>query len=151
RRSANVETTALFADLVAQEVRTLAFTKARKIAELVLRYARSRLGSSSESLAGRIAAYRAGYRPEDRRVIEQQLFNGELLGVVSTNALELGVDIGGLDATILNGYPGTVASTWQQWGRAGRGTGPSAGILVGLDDPMDQYWMRHPEEFFARP
>ncbi len=151
RRSANVETTALFADLVAQEVRTLAFTKARKIAELVLRYARSRLGSSAESLSGRIAAYRAGYRAEDRRVIEQQLFNGDLLGVVSTNALELGVDIGGLDATILNGYPGTVASTWQQWGRAGRGTGLSAGILVALDDPMDQYWMRHPEEFFARP
>ena len=151
RRSANVETTALFVELVAHEIRTLTFTKARKIAELLLRYARSRLDAHAHTLGARIASYRAGYTPEDRRAIERKLFSGDLLGVVSTNALELGVDIGGLDATILNGYPGTVASTWQQWGRAGRAQAPSAGILVALDDPMDQYWMRHPGEFFGRP
>ena len=150
RASTNVETTTLFTDLVAHEVRTLAFTKARKIAELLLRYSRTRL-AGERSLSNRIASYRAGYTPEDRRAIEQRLFSGDLLGVVSTNALELGVDIGGLDATILNGYPGTVASTWQQWGRAGRSQAPSLGVLVALGDPMDQYWMRHPEEFFSRP
>ena len=149
RASTNVETTALFTELVAHEVRTLAFTKARKIAELLLRYAHTRL-QGERRLSERISSYRAGYTPEDRRAIERRLFSGELLGVVSTNALELGVDIGGLDATILNGYPGTVASTWQQWGRAGRGQDPSLGVLVALGDPMDQYWMRHPEEFFAR-
>ncbi|CAA9261410.1 MAG: ATP-dependent RNA helicase [uncultured Chloroflexia bacterium] len=151
RRSANVETTKLFTDLVASEVRTLAFTKARKIAELLLRYARARLAEQGANNATRIASYRAGYTPEDRREIEHRLWSGKLWGVVSTNALELGVDIGGLDVAILNGYPGTVASTWQQWGRAGRSQAPSAGILVALDDPMDQYWMRHPEEFFGRP
>jgi len=151
RRSANVETTGLLADLVAAEIRTLAFTKARKIAELLLRYARTRLDAHDRDLSTRIAAYRAGYTPEDRRQIEARLFRGDLLGVVSTNALELGVDVGGLDVAILNGYPGTVASAWQQWGRAGRREAPSAGVLVALDDPMDQYWMRHPEEFFGRP
>jgi DEAD/DEAH box helicase domain-containing protein len=150
RRSANVETTSLFSDLVLREIRTLTFTKARKIAELLLRYTRARLDTRGRVWGERIASYRAGYTPEDRRAIERRLFDGELLGVVSTNALELGVDIGGLDATILNGYPGTVASTWQQWGRAGRAQLSSAGILVALDDPMDQYWMRHPHEFFAR-
>lgn len=151
RRSANVETTTLFAGLVAHQIRTLAFTKARKIAELLLRYARTELASRHLAVGNLIASYRAGYQAEDRREIERKLFDGELLGVVSTNALELGVDIGGLDATILNGYPGTVASTWQQWGRAGRGQLPSAGFLVALDDPMDQYWMRHPEVFFGSP
>jgi len=151
RASTNVETTALFTDLVTREVRTLAFTKARKIAELLLRYARSRLDGSERRFSKQIASYRAGYSPEDRRAIEQRLFSGDLLGVISTNALELGVDIGGLDATIINGYPGTVASTWQQWGRAGRAHLASLGVLVALDDPMDQYWMRHPEEFFTRP
>jgi DEAD/DEAH box helicase domain-containing protein len=151
RASSNVETTALFTELVTREVRTLAFTRARKIAELLLRYARSRLDGPARRFRDQIASYRAGYSAEDRRSIERRLFNGELFGVVSTNALELGVDIGGLDATILNGYPGTVASTWQQWGRAGRGHDASLGILVALDDPMDQYWMRHPDEFFATP
>ncbi len=148
RASTNIETTALFSALVEQEVKTLVFTRARKVAELILRYARDRL---PEALGGRIASYRAGYRAEDRRAIERALFTGELRGLVSTNAMELGVDVGGLDAVILNGYPGTVASAWQQWGRAGRGQAPSLGVLVALDDPMDQYWMRHPDEFFARP
>lgn len=148
RASSNIETTFLFSALVERQIKTLAFTKARKIAELILRYARDRL---PDALGRRIASYRAGYRPEERRAIERALFNGELIGLVATNAMELGVDVGGLDATILNGYPGSVASTWQQWGRAGRGMQPSLGVLVALDDPMDQYWMRHPAEFFARP
>ncbi len=151
RASTNVETTALFSDLVSQEIKTIAFTRARKIAELLVRYARDRLEPHQPELATRIASYRAGYQAQDRRAIERALFAGELVGLVSTNAMELGVDIGGLDAAILNGYPGTVASTWQQLGRAGRGQQPSLGVLVALDDPMDQYWMRHPQEFFARP
>jgi len=150
RASTNVETTALFTDLVEQQIKTIAFTRARKIAELLVRYARNRLEPQHPELAARIASYRAGYQAQDRRAIERSLFTGELTGIVSTNAMELGVDIGGLDAAILNGYPGTVASTWQQLGRAGRGQQPSLGVLVALDDPMDQYWMRHPAEFFAR-
>jgi DEAD/DEAH box helicase domain-containing protein len=151
RASTNVETVALFTDLVEQQIKTITFTRARKIAELLLRYARSRLEGQHPAIAARIASYRAGYQAQDRRGIERSLFTGELIGIVSTNAMELGVDIGGLDAAILNGYPGTVASTWQQFGRAGRGQQPSLGVLVALDDPMDQYWMRHPAEFFSRP
>ena len=150
RGSTNIETTTLFAELVGAQIQTIAFTKARKIAELLLRYARDRLSSQPE-LAARIRSYRAGYRPEDRRAIERAVADGEVVGLISTNAMELGVDIGGLDASILNGYPGTIASAWQQFGRAGRGMRPSLGVLVALDDPIDQYWMRHPEEFFARP
>jgi len=150
RNSTNVETTGLFAALVGAQIQTIAFTKARKIAELLLRYARDRLESQPE-LQARIRSYRAGYRPEDRRAIERAVADGEVVGLISTNAMELGVDIGGLDASILNGYPGTIASAWQQFGRAGRGQRPSLGVLVALDDPIDQYWMRHPEEFFARP
>ncbi|HEX6289811.1 MAG TPA: DEAD/DEAH box helicase [Herpetosiphonaceae bacterium] len=151
RASTNVETTALFTELVEREIKTITFTRARKIAELLVRYARSRLEPQHPDIAARISSYRAGYQAQDRRAIERALFTGELIGIVSTNAMELGVDIGGLDAAILNGYPGTVASTWQQFGRAGRGQEPSLGVLVALDDPMDQYWMRHPAEFFARP
>jgi len=154
RASANVETTALFTELVGQEIKTITFTRARKIAELLIRYSRDRFDRGHAGLhpegTRRIASYRAGYQAEDRRGIERALFSGELLGIVSTNAMELGVDIGGLDAAILNGYPGTVASTWQQLGRAGRGQQASLGVLVAHDDPMDQYWMRHPEEFFTR-
>ena len=99
----------------------------------------------------RIASYRAGYRPEERREIEQRLFKGDLLGVAATNALELGIDIGQLDATVLIGYPGTIASTWQQAGRAGRGKREALNILIGQDNPLDQYFMRHPQELFGRP
>jgi DEAD/DEAH box helicase domain-containing protein len=151
RSSTNVETTALFSDLVAQEIKTITFTRARKIAELLVRYARSRLEPQHPAVAARIASYRAGYQAQDRRAIERSLFSGDLIGIVSTNAMELGVDVGGLDAAILNGYPGTVASTWQQFGRTGRGQQPSLGVLVAFDDPMDQYWMRNPTEFFGRP
>jgi DEAD/DEAH box helicase domain-containing protein len=97
-----------------------------------------------------IAAYRAGYLPEERRAIEKQLKEGSLKGVVSTNALELGIDIGSLDAVILSGYPGTMMSTRQQAGRSGRSGGESLAILVGSANPLDQYFMHHPEQFFAR-
>jgi DEAD/DEAH box helicase domain-containing protein len=150
RRSSYTEATALFTQLVRAGARTIVFTQARKITELIYRQARRALEDAPE-LAGRISAYRAGYLPEERHAIEQRLFNGELIGVVSTSALELGIDVGSLDAAILVGYPGTIASTWQRAGRAGRGREDALVVLVALEDALDQYLMRHPEYLFARP
>lgn len=149
RRSANSEAVGLFTRLVGNGVRTIAFTKARKTAELILRYARTALNDEKSPFASKIMAYRAGYTPIERREIERLLFSGELIGVTSTNALEVGVDVGGLDAVIMTGYPGSVASTWQQAGRAGRGMQQSLAALVAYDDPIDQYLMRNPEFFFS--
>ena len=151
RRSANIEATDLLVRLVERGVQTIVFTKARVVAELVLRYAREQLQKRRPDLADRVRAYRGGYLPEERRQIEQALFSGRLLGVASTNALELGIDVGSLDASILVGFPGTIASTWQQSGRAGRGQEQSLTVLVAYNDPVDQYLMRHPEYFFGRP
>jgi len=151
RRSTNIETANLLATLVRAGVKTLAFTRTRRGAELVLRYTRENLENGHASLAQRVASYRAGYTPEERRRLEQAFLQGELLGLVSTNALELGVDIGGVDAVIIGGFPGTVASAWQQAGRAGRSQGRSLAALVAQDDPLDQFYMRHAEQFFARP
>lgn len=151
RRSANVEATSLFTDLVSQGIRNITFAKARKSAELILRYARNEFDRSNPRLSQRIMAYRAGYTPQERRHIEQGLFQGDLIGVTATNALELGVDVGGLDAAVMTGYPGTIASAWQQAGRAGRGGDESLAILVALDNPLDQFLMRHPDYFFGRP
>ncbi len=166
RRSANIEAARLFAHLVQAEIRTITFTRARRVAELILLYARriledeAPLGSASGvpvtssrgSLADRVRAYRAGYRPEERREIERGLRpGGGLLGVTATSALELGIDIGDLDASVLVGYPGTIASLWQQAGRAGRGTRHALSVLIGLDNPLDQYFMRHPRDLFGRP
>jgi DEAD/DEAH box helicase domain-containing protein len=148
RVSANSEASSLFTELVKQGIRTLTFTRTRKLTELVYAYARQRLGGSD--LALRIKPYRAGYLAEERRQIEQELFHGNLLGVVATTALELGIDIGDLEATVLTGYPGSIASTWQQAGRSGRRTGESLSFLIGLDNPLDQYFMRHPESIFRR-
>ncbi len=151
RRSPYSEATWLLTALVKEGVRTIAFTKARKVTELIYRYAQARLAKDAPEAAERISPYRAGYLPEDRRRIEQRLFRGDLVGVVSTSALELGIDVGGLDAALLVGYPGTIASTWQRAGRAGRGRDPSLAVLIALDDALDQYLMRHPDYLFSRP
>ncbi len=148
RRSANTEATALFTELVQHRIRSITFARTRKLTELIYIYSRDQLARSSPDLAGRIKPYRAGYLPEERRLIEQDLFQGGLLGVVATTALELGVDIGDLEATVLTGYPGSIAATWQQAGRSGRGRDKSLSFLVALDTPLDQYFMRHPESFF---
>ena len=150
RRRANSAASDLLALLVRQGVRNITFTRARVTAELILRYTRYALEKSDPGLSEQIAAYRAGYRPEDRRAIEAALFRGDLLGVVATNALELGIDVGSLEATVLVGYPGTIASTWQQAGRAGRGKRHALSVLIGLDNPLDQYLMRHPEVILER-
>ena len=151
RKSAITEATGLFTDLVRRDVRTIAFTKARKVTELISRYASRRLNEAAPALAARISPYRAGYLPEDRRRIERRLFDGDLLGVVSTSALELGIDIGGLDAALLVGFPGTIASMWQRAGRAGRGTDPALAVLIAQQDALDQYLMRSPQYLFERP
>ena len=150
RRSSNGEGCALFSGLLERGAQTLAFTKSRVAAELVYRYARERLARLEPGLDERVRPYRGGYLPEERRAIERALFAGELRGVVSTNALELGVDIGGLDAVVMIGAPPTLASAWQQAGRAGRQGRPSLAVLVAYNETVDQYLMRHPDYFFGR-
>ncbi|MBN1138258.1 MAG: DUF1998 domain-containing protein, partial [Anaerolineae bacterium] len=152
RRSANIEAARLFARLVQAGIRTIAFARARRVAELILLYTRRILADESPALADRVRAYRAGYRADERRDVEQGLRpGGGLLGVTATSALELGIDIGDLDASLLVGYPGTIASLWQQAGRAGRGVRHALSILIALDNPLDQYFMRHPRDLFGRP
>ncbi len=150
RRSANSEATNLFTELVSQGSRTLTFARTRRLTELIYIYSKQRLAEVSHYLSKLIKPYRAGYLPEDRRQIERELFGGKLLGVVATNALELGIDSGGLEATVLAGYPGSIASTWQQAGRSGRSQGESLSFLVAMDNPLDQYFMRHPDSFFQK-
>ncbi|MDP3880227.1 MAG: DEAD/DEAH box helicase [Dehalococcoidales bacterium] len=150
RHSANSEATSLFTALVEQNIRTLVFARTRRLTELIYTYSRDKLATVNPALASRIKPYRAGYLPEERRRIERELFSGELIGVVATVALELGIDIGDLEATVLTGYPGSIASTWQQAGRSGRGKERSLSFLIGLDNPLDQYFMRHPESFFQK-
>ena len=147
RASALGEASRLLAELVARERRTLAFGKSRKGAELVHRFTVERLGD--RELAKRLSPYRAGYTPAQRREIERRLVDGELLGVAATDALELGIDIGLLDAVISVGFPGTVASLRQQWGRAGRREHGLA-VLVASEDALDQYFMREPETLLNR-
>ena len=150
RRSINIEATNLLVEMVMSGLRNITFVRARRTAELILQYARERLEKDAPELAPLVRSYRGGYRPELRREIEAGLFSGELLAVTATSALELGVDVGHLDATIMVGYPGTIASTWQQAGRAGRGRRQALNVLIGLDDPLDQYLMHHPEALFGR-
>jgi len=150
RRSGNSEAAGLLSELVRHDLKSLVFARTRKLTELIYIYAREELAGSSPELASRIKPYRAGYLPEDRRRIEQELFKGELLGVVATTALELGIDIGGLEATVLSGYPGSIASTWQQAGRSGRRGSESLSFLIGMGNPLDQYFMHHPESFFGK-
>ncbi|MFH0968196.1 MAG: DEAD/DEAH box helicase [Methanobacteriota archaeon] len=149
-RSVYTESATLLAALIETDLQTLCFTGSRRMTEVVAEWTKERLNEGGAELAGKVAAYRAGYLPEERRNIEQQLKNGTLKGIVSTNALELGIDIGSLDAVLMIGYPGTMMSIWQQTGRAGRGIGPSLAVLVSFQNPLDQYFMDHPDEFFGR-
>jgi len=150
-RSSNLETAEIVMRLMRLGVRTIAFSRSRKATELVYGYVQRFLDREERGLGNRIASYRGGYLPAQRREIERRLFEGELLAVSTTNALELGVDIGELEACVMNGYPGTISSTWQQAGRAGRRQGESLAILVAADDPLDQYLVRHPGFFFGSP
>jgi DEAD/DEAH box helicase domain-containing protein len=149
RRSALVEASRIVGRLVNDDVRTIGFARSRRAAELLAEWARRDVGDAQKR--SRIKSYRAGYLAEDRRRLERELAEGELLAVASTNALELGIDIGSLDAAVLTGYPGTRASFWQQAGRAGRRSDDSLAVLVAQDDPLDQYLVHHPEDLFDKP
>jgi DEAD/DEAH box helicase domain-containing protein len=140
----------LMSALVEEGVQTIAFVRTRLAAELLTKGCRERLGHVSRKLAEGVQAYRGGYLPEERREIERRLVNREILGVASTNALELGIDIGSLDACLLVGYPGTIASLWQQAGRAGRGQDEALVVLIGQNSPIDQYLMTHSDYLFAQ-
>jgi DEAD/DEAH box helicase domain-containing protein len=150
RRSSLWESVNLMTLLVKESVQTIAFVRTRLSAELIYKHAHDLLEPVSRKLAGALCAYRGGYLPEERREIERKLNTREILGVASTNALELGIDIGSLDACILVGYPGSVASLWQQAGRAGRGHDEAIIFLVGQNSPMDQYLMVHSDYLFAQ-
>ena len=150
RRSTHQETKDLLTLNVLQNLQTLCFTTSRRMAELITRWTKDALIKSKQD-NNVVTAYRAGYLPQERRDIENRLKNKQLIGVVSTNALELGIDIGSLDSVIISGYPGTVVSTWQQAGRAGRSNFDSLVTLVAFQNPLDQYFMKHPEDFFGRP
>ncbi|MBE7160933.1 MAG: DEAD/DEAH box helicase [Williamsia herbipolensis] len=151
RRSAGADAARILADLVVEGARTLCFVRSRRGAEIAALSARHLLASADPELADRVAAYRAGYLADDRRALEAALSDGTLLGVATTNALELGVDIAGLDAVVVAGYPGTVASFWQQAGRAGRRGEGSLVVMVARDDPLDTYLVHHPEALLGRP
>lgn len=151
RRSSLAEAADLFAELITHDVRTICFLKSRRGIELIRKFAAERLTAKGKpELADRIAPYRAGYTPTQRRKIEADLVSGELLGVVSTSALELGIDIGELDAAICVTFPGTVATLRQMWGRAGRKK-PGLAVYIAGQDGLDQYFCRHPDEFLSRP
>src|SRR5215217_1224760 len=151
RRSALAEAADLLAELVRRGARTIVFMKSRKAVELMARFAQLALEDAGRGeLAERIAPYRAGYTAQQRRELERRLVEGELLGVVATNALELGIDIGALDAAVCVTFPGTVASLRQMWGRAGR-RGRGLAMYVAGDDALDQFFCRHPDEFLDRP
>ncbi len=147
RRSALTETTDLFVDLVEHDQHSIVFSRSRKATELIYRWARDRLSPEKKD---RIAPYRSGYRAADRRETERRLFSGSLLGITATNALELGIDVGALDAAVINTFPGTISSFRQQAGRAGRTMRRSLAVLVGGQDNLDQYFMGHPHELFER-
>lgn len=160
RRSATTESAALLADLVARDVQTLVFARSRRGAELVAGGARRLLNQEAEQTssaqladrARRVAAYRGGYLAEERRRLEDDLRSGELKALASTNALELGIDIAGLDAVVIAGWPGTRASLWQQFGRAGRrqdADGGALALFVAREDPLDTYVVHHPETVFG--
>jgi DEAD/DEAH box helicase domain-containing protein len=148
RRTVIAETADLLANLVSARVRTIAFIKSRRGAETISSITKRLLEEVHPSLPGRIAAYRSGYLPEERRELEAKLRSGQLLGVSSTSALELGIDISGLDAVLVAGWPGTRASLFQQIGRAGRAGQDALAAFVASDDPLDTYLVHHPEAVF---
>ena len=147
RTSGNAETASMVSRLVQGGHRTIAFCRSRKGTELVAGHVRDMV---PDHLDDAVRSYRGGYLPEERREIETELATGQVKAVVATTALELGVDIGGLDACVLNGFPGTISSMWQQAGRAGREQQESVAVLVGGDDQLDRYLMSHPTEVFTR-
>ena len=151
RRSAGAEAARVMADLIAEGARTLTFVRSRRGAELTALGARARLEDIAPELTDRVASYRAGYLAEDRRELERALSDGDLRGLASTNALELGVDIAGLDAVLLAGFPGTVTSFWQQAGRSGRRGQGALILLIARDDPFDTYLVHHPEALLDKP
>ena len=150
RRCANDDAVMWLTESLKAGGQALAFTRTRQAAELIHRYTRELLAAEQSPLADKVRAYRGGYLPNERREIEQDLFSGNLRGVATTNALELGIDIGTLDVALLVNYPGTIASSWQQAGRSGRRHGESLAVLLAGNDPVDQYLLRHPDYFFSR-
>jgi DEAD/DEAH box helicase domain-containing protein len=152
RRTAIAEAADLLADLVARDVPSLAFSRSRRGAEAVALGARRALAEAGAAdLGDRVAAYRSGYLPEDRRALETALRTGAITGLAATTALELGVDISGLDAVLIVGWPGTRAALWQQAGRAGRDGRAAIAVLIARDDPLDTYLVHHPEALLRRP
>jgi DEAD/DEAH box helicase domain-containing protein len=151
RRSAGADAARVMGNLVAEGARTLTFVRSRRGAELTALGARARLEELAPDLAEKVASYRAGYLAEDRRALERALADGELRGLATTNALELGVDIAGLDAVVLAGFPGTVTSFWQQAGRAGRRGQSALIVLIARDDPLDTYLVHHPAALLDKP
>ena len=145
--SATTVAARLFVRALENNLKTIAFTQARKLTEII----HMNVAEASPALASKVSSYRAGFLAEERRDIERGLASGSVAGVISTSALEMGIDIGGLDVCILVGYPGTIINTWQRSGRVGRGRGDSLVILIAQPDALDQYFMRHPEDFFQRP
>jgi DEAD/DEAH box helicase domain-containing protein len=152
RRTATAEAAGLLADLVAQDVPALAFVRSRRGAEAVALGARRSLAEAGAAdLGPRVAAYRSGYLPEDRRALEEGMLAGQITGLATTTALELGVNIGSLDAVLIAGWPGTRAALWQQAGRAGRQGRGAVAVLIARDDPLDTYLVHHPEALLNRP
>ncbi|KAF7838556.1 ATP-dependent helicase HRQ1 isoform A [Senna tora] len=151
RSSPIVDVSRLFAEMVQHGLRCIAFCKSRKLCELVLSYTQEILHETAPHLVNSICAYRGGYIPEERRKIESQFFGGKICGVAATNALELGIDVGEIDVTLHLGFPGSIASLWQQAGRGGRRDRPSLAVYVAFGGPLDQYFMKHPKKLFSRP
>ncbi|XP_073221327.1 uncharacterized protein, partial [Cicer arietinum] len=151
RSSPIVDVSRLLAEMVQHGLRCIAFCKSRKLCELVLSYTREILHETAPHLLDSICAYRGGYIAEERRKIESAFFGGKICGVAATNALELGIDVGEIDVTLHLGFPGSIASLWQQAGRGGRRDKPSLAVYVAFGGPLDQYFMKNPRKLFERP